>query len=93
MICDFKDIIISQHIVADRMDRVRDIMNNGGLGEPKMWLESKESADEVHILTTTDVILVVYKHTKFCPTLYRANKKQLYNFNLKAHPISEEIWK
>lgn len=76
----FADITISRHIMLDRQDRINEIRNNGGLGEPKCWLDSREDKHIVHIMTTTNVILVCDKITRTCLTLYTASKKQLKVF-------------
>ena len=85
---DFSKINITRHITADRADRIRDIIANGGLGVADCWLESQKDEHIVHVMTTTKVILVVDKITSTCLTLYRANAKQLYVFKHKAHKFA-----
>lgn len=85
----FADIIITNHIINDRADRIAEIKATGGLGEPKVWLDSREEDYIVHIMTTTNVILVVDKYTKTCLTLYKASKKQIYVFEKYGHKFAE----
>lgn len=81
----FADINVTQHLMTERADRVEEIRKTGGLGEPKRWLDSRQDKHIVHLMTSTDVILVVDKYTKTCLTLYKASEKQRHVFQKYGH--------
>lgn len=82
---DFAQIIITEHIIRDRADRIAEIQAAGGLGKATLWLESRQEEHIVHIMTSTYAILVVDKYTNTCITLYLANQKQRYVFEKYGH--------
>lgn len=84
-----KDIIITNHIINDRADRIAEIQATGGIGELALWLNSREEEHIVHIMTTTNIILVIDKYTNTCLTLYKANDKQLHVFHKYGTKIIE----
>lgn len=86
---DFSKVIITEHIIRDRSDRIAEIQATGGLGEADIWMDSRKDEFIVHIMTTTKVILVIDKYTNTCLTLYKANSAQIHVFTKYGHKINE----
>lgn len=73
---DYSKIIVTDHLLKDRADRIKEIQNGKGFGTPYIMLDSREDEWITHIMTDTDVIFVIDKVTMTCLTLYIASPKQ-----------------